>query len=205
MHFLFIGVVLGLSAGFSPGPLAALVVSETLRYGTRAGIRVALAPMVTDLPIIFFSIIVLTRLVHSELLLAVVSFCGALFLTKMGMENLRMGEVKFELAEASGRSFRKGVITNFLSPHPYLFWLTVGVPVMGKAMQEKQSYVLLFLASFYFLLVGAKIFMAFLVGKMRNFLSGRIYLYTMRFLGLILCMLAAVLAYDGIIMLADIR
>lgn len=49
MYFLSVGAVLGLSSGLSPGPLLALVISETLRHGVKAGVKVALAPIITDL------------------------------------------------------------------------------------------------------------------------------------------------------------
>jgi hypothetical protein len=51
-HFLGIGIIFGLSAGLAPGPLLMLVISDTLRHGIKAGVKVALAPVITDLPII---------------------------------------------------------------------------------------------------------------------------------------------------------
>lgn len=48
LYFLTVGTVLGLSAGFAPGPLLALVISETLRHGIPAGVRVALAPIIVS-------------------------------------------------------------------------------------------------------------------------------------------------------------
>lgn len=50
LDFLFLGIALGLSAGLSPGPLQAIVISETLLKGKKEGIKVALAPLLTDLP-----------------------------------------------------------------------------------------------------------------------------------------------------------
>ncbi|MFA6111330.1 MAG: hypothetical protein WDA75_21445 [Candidatus Latescibacterota bacterium] len=38
------GLLLGLSAGVAPGPLTALILSETLRHGRAAGLRLALVP-----------------------------------------------------------------------------------------------------------------------------------------------------------------
>jgi threonine/homoserine/homoserine lactone efflux protein len=35
------GIVLGLSAGFSPGPLTAFVISQALRYGVKEGLKVS--------------------------------------------------------------------------------------------------------------------------------------------------------------------
>jgi len=46
------GTLLGLAAGFSPGPLTVLVIGETLRHGLRSGLQVAIAPILTDIPII---------------------------------------------------------------------------------------------------------------------------------------------------------
>ena len=46
------GVVFGLAAGLMPGPLLALVIQQTLRHGPGEGIKVAAAPLLTDLPIV---------------------------------------------------------------------------------------------------------------------------------------------------------
>jgi threonine/homoserine/homoserine lactone efflux protein len=46
------GTLLGLAAGFSPGPLTVLVIGETLRHRLRSGLQVATAPILTDIPII---------------------------------------------------------------------------------------------------------------------------------------------------------
>ena len=76
--FITIGILLGLSAGFAPGPLLTLVISETLRHDIRAGIRVALSPIFTDLPIIILSLAVLSQLAGSENILGIISLIGGL-------------------------------------------------------------------------------------------------------------------------------
>jgi threonine/homoserine/homoserine lactone efflux protein len=58
--YLFMGMVLGLSAGLSPGPLLALVISETIGLGIRAGIRVALAPLISDIPVLIVSFLLVS-------------------------------------------------------------------------------------------------------------------------------------------------
>ncbi len=37
------GLVFGLSGGLTPGPLLALIITQSLRYGPREGIRIAIA------------------------------------------------------------------------------------------------------------------------------------------------------------------
>jgi threonine/homoserine/homoserine lactone efflux protein len=198
LHFLTIGAVLGLSAGLAPGPLLTLVISETLQYDIKAGIKVAVAPFVTDLPIILFTVLVLSQISNSHLMLALVSFCGSIFIMKMGVENIIRGGVTVSVGRSRQQSFSRGVLANLLSPHPYLFWLSVGMPIMLKAMRVNLLAMAVFLVSFYVLLVGSKIFLAVLVGKSKSFLSGKFYIYTMRFLGVVLCVLAGALFYDGV-------
>lgn len=53
---------MGLSSVLAPGSLLTLVISETLQHDTRAGIKVALAPVITDLPIIVLTLLILSKL-----------------------------------------------------------------------------------------------------------------------------------------------
>ena len=46
------GAVLGLAGGLTPGPLTALVMTQTLQHGVREGIKVALVPVFTDGPLV---------------------------------------------------------------------------------------------------------------------------------------------------------
>lgn len=198
IHFLTFGTVLGLSAGFAPGPLLALVISETLENNIKAGIKVALAPIVTDLPIILLTIYVLSKLSHFHTILGVISLVGGGVILKMGYQSLKTQGVTINGQQREPHSLIKGVIVNILSPHPYLFWLTIGAPTMTRAMDQNIAAPLAFLASFYFFLVGSKILLAILAGKSRSILQGKLYIYTMRLLGLMLCLLAMVLFYDGL-------
>ncbi len=198
-HFLIIGLVLGLSAGLSPGPLLTLVFAETLRHDVRAGIKVAIAPIITDLPIIACSVFVLGRVSQSYVFLAIISFCGAVFVARMGIENIRTNGCTIAVGEKEVKSpLSKGIMTNILSPHPYLFWLTIGVPILGRAIRYDFVQVLIFLVSFYLFLVGSKVLLAVLIGSSSRFFSGRMYIFIMKFLGVVLCILAATLFYDGL-------
>ena len=198
LHYLTIGTLLGLSAGFAPGPLLTLVISETLKHDINAGIKVALAPIITDLPIIILTLFVLSKLSHFQNILGVISLVGGLFVLFMGYESIRTKGVDLNLRELKSKSLTKGVLANALSPHPYLFWFSVGAPTMTKAMSTNISASLAFIISFYIFLVGAKIVLAVLTSKSKSFLRGNVYIYTMRVLGSVLCALAIALFHDGL-------
>ncbi len=197
-HFLSMGVLLGLSAGLAPGPLLALVLSETLEHGVGAGIRVALAPLITDLPIVLIAVFLLSRFSEFYLLLGVISLVGSAVIFTMGLNGIRTSGITLSCNNKAEKSLARGVLVNFLSPHPYLFWISVGAPAVTRAMEKGLVAPLVFVGSFYILLVGSKVGFALAAGKSRDFLQGRAYIYTMRALGGLLCGLALLLLRDGL-------
>lgn len=195
--FLFIGIMLGLSAGLSPGPLLTLVISETLQHGVGSGIKVAAAPVVTDVPIILLTLFIVSRLSGSQYALGIISLAGGVFILITGYQSICTKAVEVSMANKQPKSLLKGVVANFLNPHPYLFWIGVGAPTMSKALTKGVMPPCAFMAGFYLALVGSKIMLALAVGRSRTFLSDNIYLYTLRFLGLLLCVFAVILFRDG--------
>jgi threonine/homoserine/homoserine lactone efflux protein len=204
IHFLTIGIIFGLSAGFAPGPLLTLVISETLQHDIRSGVKVALAPIVTDLPIIILTFFVLAKLSNFHSILGIISIAGGFFVLFMGYENIRSKGIELNIQKKQQNSLIKGILANALNPHPYLFWFSVGAPTMIKAMDINFIVPFAFICSFYTLLVGSKILLAILVSKSKSFLNGNPYIYTMRFLGVLLCLLAFALFQDGLRLLGVI-
>jgi threonine/homoserine/homoserine lactone efflux protein len=95
------------------------------------------------------------------------------------------------------KSLSKGIITNALSPHPYLFWLSIGTPTLVQASKVSFVSPILFIGGFYLILVGTKLALALLVGKSGSFLNNRTYHYVMNFLGLSLILFSFLLFIDG--------
>jgi threonine/homoserine/homoserine lactone efflux protein len=183
--FLLSGILLGLSGGLMPGPLLALVASETLRHGARAGIGVALAPLLTDLPIILATVLLLRPLTDQTVPLALIHLGGGLYLAWLGLQGMRFRGVELEPTAPAG-SLRRGAITNFLNPSPYLFWLAVGAPTVLAAWRQGWPAVVAFVVAFYGLLVGSKVLLALALGRARHLLRSGGYIALMRGLGLLL-------------------
>ncbi|MDZ7723022.1 MAG: LysE family translocator [candidate division KSB1 bacterium] len=198
MEFLITGIVLGLSAGTSPGPLFALVVSESLRGTTADGIKVALSPLITDAPIILLCYFLLRQIQDLPLLLGVISCIGGVYVLYLGIQSLRVQPAAFKV---SGRrrtaALWKGVVTNAASPHPYLFWISVGTPLMMRALETGALHIVLFLAGFYVCLVGAKTILAVVSGQSKRFLNESILVHVNRVMGVILIVFSLLLFYQA--------
>ena len=195
--FLVKGMVFGVAAGSSPGPLTTLVFSETLKHSMWAGIKVALAPLITDGPIILLCFYLLTRFSNLPIVLGIISLAGALYLFYLGIECIRLREFTVDVESAKAQSLLKGVLTNALNPHPYVFWISVGSTTMLKALNVHVLALVLFLFGFYFCLVGAKIVMAVLISMSRTILSNRVFVVINNILGFVLIVFAGILLYEG--------
>jgi threonine/homoserine/homoserine lactone efflux protein len=195
---LFSGLALGLAAGVAPGPLSALVVSQTLCYGVREGIKVAAAPLVTDLPIIILAIFVGSKLASAPVPLGMLSLVGAVYICYLGWESLSIDLADQKKPADAANSMSKGILTNLLNPHPYLFWITVGTPLLLKIWSGGPWGAMLWLICFYLMLVGSKIGLSLVVSYSRRLIYGRGYLWLNRILGLVLFFFALVLAKDGL-------
>jgi threonine/homoserine/homoserine lactone efflux protein len=196
--FIVSGAILGLTAGISPGPVLTLVISETLRYGSKEGIKVALSPLITDLPIILISLFILTGLGSSRIVLGILSLTGGLFIIYLGFECLKPGRIMTDLENPAPKSLKKGIVTNLLNPNPYLFWITVGAPLVFKAWQVSLWAVTIFFFSFYLMLVGSKVIIAILSERSKSFLNNKGYVWVMRILGIALIIFAIMFLAEGL-------
>ena len=197
LYYLATGALLGLGAGLAPGPLLTLVISESLRHGAAAGIKVALAPLVSDLPIIVLVLFGLGRVAHNPMLPGALALIGGTLVMWMGLGELRRTGATVGAGREEAHPLRRGILVNLFSPYPYLFWLGVGGPMIFKGWGQSPAAPLAFLGSFYLLLVGSKVLLACGVGRM-TFLGGRGYRTTLRFLGLLLCLFGLSLVYEGL-------
>lgn len=194
-NFLLPGLLMGLTAGLSPGPLLTLVISETLLHGRKNGIKVALAPLFTDIPIITITVFIFIQLKEMNTVLGFISIAGGLFLAYLGYENLKVKESQFQTKPAKDQSLKKAIITNALSPHPYIFWLSVGGSFLVKGNVSECSF---FLLGFYLLLIGSKVVIAILTDKSKTLLKSRYFIYLIRALGFVLLVFSMILIKGGI-------
>ena len=181
LSYLLQGIALGFGSGVAPGPMLALVLSASLRGGFRNGATVAMSPLITDIPIIVLCMTVLSQLPTGAL--RALSFAGAAVLAWYAYEAVRdaltvsLDDLRgsAEHAPSYARSLRQGVIANFLNPSPWLFWISVGGPLLSSAWSASPAYAVAFVVPFYGLLVGSKVAVAWAAGAGRARMSNRAY------------------------------
>ena len=207
LEFLAAGIVLGLAAGFSPGPLMALVLAQSIRYGTREGLKVAAAPLITDVP---------DRGPRDHPRRG----RGRHRERAPGRDLPGRGRVR-RLSSGSGRcaprameagrpdeaprSWARGAHRQRSQPTPVRLLGHGGGAHADPGLGPGAAAVVAFLAGFYACLVGAKCVLAIVAGRSGGRLRGGGYRAVMLVLGVLLLLFAALLAVEGLRLLGIVR
>jgi threonine/homoserine/homoserine lactone efflux protein len=159
---------------------------------------VAAAPLLTDLPIVAAALFAVNRVADADPVLGAMSLAGAAFLAYLAYESVTTDVVAPDGPVPTARSLHKGVTANLLNPHPYLFWLTIGAPILWQAWATRPVNAAGFLGAMYLCLVGSKMLLAVMVGRGRSVLTSRAYRLLVRALGCALLVFAVLFLRDGL-------
>ncbi len=191
-------VIMGLAAGFSPGPTSTLVITQTAQYGLKDGIKVAIAPLLTDLPIIAIILGVFSYFALSSVFLGSVSLLGGIFLVYLSCDLLFAPKTVL-VTRSSSRSITKGILTNLLNPGPYLFWGTIGAPMLMSTFKTSTSVGICSVALFLISITAAKFSIALISNYSMKFIKGNHYHIFVRSLGIVMAIFAIVYFKEGIV------
>jgi threonine/homoserine/homoserine lactone efflux protein len=182
------GVTLGFSAAASPGPFQAFLLARASRHGVRRTLPLALAPLVSDGPIVAIVLLALTR--APEGFLRGLEVVGGAFLLWLALGSWRAvrGAGAAAAAGNAGGSFLHAVLVNAAGPGPWIFWSTVCGPILAEAWRAGPWRAVAFLLGFYAMLVGGKAALVAAFG-----MAGRIGPRTARGLGLAAAVAMAVM------------
>ena len=202
MELTLIGIGLGLAAGSSPGPLSALLVAVSMERGFAAGARVALAPLLTDAPIVVLSLLLLKDLPAS--FLGSLTLLGGLFVIYLGIQGIQGAHraTSIDQVEAQvAKDLWQGAVVNFLNPHPWIFWMSVGAPTLVSGWRQNPLDAIGYLVGFYVCIVGSKVVQAWLLARGGKTLRGAWFTRALKLSCVLLLCLGAVFCYRGAVQL----
>ncbi|KQC15725.1 MAG: hypothetical protein APR56_12675 [Methanosaeta sp. SDB] len=170
--YLILGAAYGLAAAIQPGSFQAFLVSLSLRHGWRKALPAALAPILSDGPIIVLVLLVLNQV--PAWWLRFLRLAGGGYLLYLAYSALRgwpTGAGEGPLGARSGSGVVRAALVNLLNPNPYIYWSLVTGPILATGWREAPAYSLTFLAGFYAVLVSGSagtIFLAAAAGSGRR-------------------------------------
>jgi threonine/homoserine/homoserine lactone efflux protein len=163
------GITLGFGAGAMPGPFQSYIISMTLAYGWRNSLITILTPLITDGPIILLVVFILKQV--SPEFLNVIRIVGGLYLLWMaysGWRRLLAGVSLNVNAVTQRRTLSQGLVMNWLSPGPYIFWATLNGPLLIQALNQSVWVGVAFLLAFYGTFLGFLALYIFVFDRLRR-------------------------------------
>ncbi|NWF93872.1 MAG: LysE family translocator [Syntrophaceae bacterium] len=153
--YLIQGIGYGFAAAVQPGPFQTFLIAQTLSHGWRQALPAALAPLISDGPIILLTLLVLSQV--PVWFQRVLYTAGGLFILYLAYHALVAWRNFDEAGLATHSASRQGIVRaamiNALNPGPYIFWSLVTGPILLAAWRQAPVQGLGFLVSFYVAIV----------------------------------------------------
>lgn len=164
------GIGFGFSAAVLPGPFMAYLISQTLERGWRRALPAALAPLISDGPIITLCLLVLTRVpLWFERFLHFAGGTFILYLAFSAYKVWRNFDPNLPNTDAARGSVFKAALMNALSPGPYIYWSLVTGPILLRGWRETPVNGIGFLGGFYAAIVLSLSAIILVFGLAREF------------------------------------
>lgn len=145
------GIGYGFAAAVQPGPFQTYITAQALNNGWRNTLPAAVAPLISDGPIVALVLLVLSQV--PEWMQRFLYVASGLFILYLAV-NAFIGWRNFDPAGAAAipsrrQSVFRAAMMNVLSPGPYIYWSLVTGPILLAGWREAPTNGIGFLAGFY--------------------------------------------------------
>jgi threonine/homoserine/homoserine lactone efflux protein len=163
--YLIQGLGFGLAAASQPGPLQTYLISQALTRGWKKSLVNALAPLISDAPIILLCVLVLSQVPDwFQRFLFIAGGIFVLYLAYGTYKTWKNFDETQSQTESKIEGLPKAVMMNFLSPGPYIFWSLVTGPILVKGWRETPMHGISLLLGFYISFISALMLIIFIFG-----------------------------------------
>ena len=165
------GIGYGFAAAAQPGPFQTYIISQSLAKGWRKTLPAALAPLISDPPIVTLCLLVLSQVpLWFQRFLYIAGGLFILYLAYGTYKAWKNFDMNLSLTESDTRqSLLKAALMNALSPGPYIFWSLVTGPILIRGWRETPVYGIGFLVGFYVTMISSLALIILVFGIAREF------------------------------------
>ncbi len=165
------GIGYGFAAAVQPGPFQTYIISQTLTRGWKRTLPAALAPLVSDGPIIALCLLVLSQVpLWLQRFLYIAGGLFVLYLAYGAYTSWKNFDAHLPTTETgTQQSVLKAALMNALSPGPYIYWSLVTGPILLKGWRETPVNGTGFLAGFYVTIVSSLLAIILVFGTATRF------------------------------------
>lgn len=154
---LIVASLLGFFAGAVPGPYTTMVAGTALDRGFPPAFRLAFVPVITDVPPMLLTSMVLDRVSYG--VLTWVGVMGGVVIIGLGVRYFRrprkmLKEAEEDARTSERRNFLAVATAGLLSPAPWLFWTVAASPLLLSSWNEHWVRGVVFALVLFIMLIG---------------------------------------------------
>ncbi len=190
----FTGFVVGITGAMVPGPLTFFTVSETLKTDRHAGLKIVSGHIVIEAVIIGIIFLGFYRFFNSDIFLKLVSYIGGAALILMGII-LTANISKFRICGKDSRKgfnkglFAGGMLFSIASPGFIIWWATIGISTIAKALLAGIAGVAVFILGHWMADLSWYWLVSFVTHKGKTYLNDSSYQNLVRVFSVLLILL----------------
>lgn len=191
------GFLIGFPTAAQPGPFQAYLLNETLDKGWKKTFIVAFAPLISDGPIIALTLFVLSAL--PPFFIPMLRIFGGIYLSYLAITIiLHADDSDVDANEQKGvEGVKRAILVNMTGPGPWIFWSSIGGPLLLEGGKISLLNPTGFLLGFYTSMVGTFMMYIRFFGFFEK-LTGTFLSRTRQFSGLLLLAFAGFLFFQTI-------
>jgi len=165
------GLLLGMYAGATPGPFLAFLMAQSLRVGWRRTMPAAFAPLLSDSPAILLCLFILSQ--TPDWFISALRLIGGMVLLWMAYNTLKTARQSADAQAAtsfgSNQSLIRATLMNLFNPNIYIFWSTIGAPIVLDGFKQSSWHGFSFIIAMYATLIPTLAVIIFLSGAANRF------------------------------------
>ena len=170
IYYLLFGITYAFAAVVQPGPFQVFLLDQTLIKGWKRTIPAAFGPLISDLPVIVITLLLLNTVPHK--MISLLQAAGGLFLLYLAAGSFKDWKKNIPVQQAVSHSGQetllKAVLVNLLNPNPYIGWSLILGPLLIKGWHINPINGIVLIAAFYITLIAGMIITIIIFGTTGN-------------------------------------
>ena len=151
IHYLIFGLTYAFAAAVQPGPFQTYIISQTLSRGWKRTLPAAFAPLISDVPIIILTLLLLSQV--GDGFFQFLHCGGGIFLLYLSSRSFvawrNFNTDQTVDVKSSQQTLLNAALVNVLNPNPYIAWSLIMGPLFLKGWREAPINGISLLLAFY--------------------------------------------------------
>ncbi len=196
--------IVALSGALMPGPLLTVTIVHSVKKGFIAGPLIILGHMILELSLLVGIVLGIQRFLLMSNIIKVIFIIGGAILIAMGIDfiiNYKKNFIhteKTSFNKVSSNSILSGIFVSLANPYWIIWWITIGLGYVIKALKYKFLGIAVFFAGHILADLSWYSFVSFTVSKGRKFLKDKVYHTIILVCGFLLVLFGIWFLYEGI-------